>query len=199
MRNVPLNRLAGILIANLLLFLGLSGCASTAPGVVDRLDWTTGVTITLVQTPLMLYRETPAQAAYARDYAQLGPIQVNRSGTYQYYLWVGSWATMQRSSVSEHRDGFESIVIFSDGEPLVLELSGWTPAAIGASQSTYLKPVASSTDAYYQVTVDQIRIIAQARDIRLHTTGSSPKEYELWDDQALARNHLAEFLRKTQM
>ena len=103
---------------------------------------------------------------------------------------------MQQSDVSEHRDGFESVAIFADGEPLVLELSGWTPDAIGTSESTYLKPVASSTDAYYQVTVDQIRLIAEAVDIRLRTSGSAPKEFELWDDQAAARNQLAAFLER---
>ena len=190
MRYTSLIRIASIVI----IFLILSSCASTAPSIGEKLDWTTGVTVTFVNTPLVLYRETPAQAAYARDYAHLGPIQVNRSGSYQYYLWIGSWATMHRSDVSEHRDGFESIVIFADSEPLVLELTGWTPDAIGTSEPTYLKPIASSTDAYYRVTVDQIRLIAAARDIRLRTTGPSPKEFELWDDQSAARRHLAEFL-----
>lgn len=174
----------------------LVSCAADLPTVSDKLDLQTGVTVSYVNTPLILYRETPARAAYARDYAQIGPIQVNRSGSYQYFLWVGSWATMQTTDITEHRDGFESIVIFADGEPLVLELSGWTPDAIGASESTYLKPVASSTDAYYQVTVDQIRLIAEARDIRLRTSGSQPKEYEMWDEQASARNDLADFLQR---
>lgn len=192
MNNAILNRIASIGVILLI----LSACASTAPAIGEKLDWATGVTVTFVEKPLVLYRETPGQAAYARDYAHLGPIRVNRSGSYQYFLWVGSWATMQRSNVSEHRDGFESIVIFADGEPLVLELSGWTPDAIGTSESTYLKPVASSTDAYYQVTVDQIRLIAEARDIRLRTSGSAPREFELWDDQTSARNDLAAFLNR---
>lgn len=182
-----------------LVFLFLAACAASAPGIIEKLDRTTGITITYVDTPLVLCRDTPGRAAYARDYAHIGPIEVNRSGVTKYYLWIGSWATMQRSSVSEHRDGFESIVIFADGEPLLLDLAGWTPDAIGASEPSYLKPVAASTDAYYQVTVDQIRLIAEARDIRLRTTGSSPKEFELWDDQASARINLAEFVRKTQM
>jgi hypothetical protein len=162
--------------------------------VHEKLDRTTGVTVTFVNTPLVLYRENPALAAYARSYAHVGPIQINRSGTYRYYLWVGSWATMQRSDILEHRDGFESIVIFADGEPLSLELSGWTPDAIGTSEPAYLKPVASSTDAYYQVTVDQIRLIAGATDIRLQTSGSFPREFGLWDEQRSAKDGLAEFL-----
>ena len=185
-----LNRLSSTGFAVLV----LAACASDPPAVGEKLDWQTGVTVSYVDTPLVLYRETPAQAAYARDYVQVGPIQVNRSGSYQYFLWVGSWATMQTTDILEHRDGFESIVIFADGEPLALELTGWTPDAIGASEPTYLKPVASSTDAYYQVTADQIRLIAEARDIRLQTGGSFPREYQLWDEQAPARNGFAAFL-----
>ena len=116
MRNSILNRVASIGAIVLI----LSGCASDPPTVGEILDWQTGVTVSYVNTPLVLYRDTPAQAAYARDYAQVGPIQVNRSGSFQYFLWVGSWATMQTTDILEHRDGFESIVIFADGEPLIL-------------------------------------------------------------------------------
>jgi hypothetical protein len=177
----------------LALLCGLFGCASTATAVIEKLDQATGVTVTFVKTPLLLYRQTPARAAYARDYAQLGPIQVNRSGTLQYFLWVGSWATMQRSDVSDHRGSFESIVIFADGEPMLLEVSGWTPADIGASELAYRKPVATATDAYYSVTSDQIRLISTAQDIRLQTRGARSREYVMWNEQNSARLGLVEF------
>ncbi len=184
-------QLAGLIVA-----MTVVGCASTSPTINDKLDPLTGVTATISRTPLVMYRENPSQAAYARNIVHLGPIQVNRSGYYQYYLWIGIWNTMQTADLSEHRDGFESIVLFADGEPLLLELSGWTPEAIGTSERVYLKPVASSADAYYQVTADQIRLIAQSRDIRLRTTGSSPKEFALWDDQESAKTDLTEFLTR---
>ena len=105
---------------------------------------------------------------------------------------------MQVIDPSVTRDGLESIVIFADGEPLLLELSGWTPDTMGISDSVYLKPMASAADAYYQVTVDQIRLIAESSDIRLRTAGPRPRDFELWDDQASAKASLAEFLRFTQ-
>ena len=73
---------------------------------------------------------------------------------------------------------------------------GWTPKSIGASEPTYVKPVASTADAYYEVTADQIRLIADATDIRVRATGTSPKEFQLWDEQVSARNSLAEFLTR---
>jgi hypothetical protein len=172
----------------------LVGCSATTPINGEKLDPLTGVTVTYVGTPLVLYRENAATAAFARNYVNLGPIQVNRSGSYRYYLWLGIWNTMQRPDLSGHRDGFESIVIFADGEPLALESAGWTPGAIGISEPVYLKPVASAADAYYQVTADQIRLIAEASDIRLQSSGPRAKEFSLWDAQTSAKESLAKFM-----
>lgn len=175
--------------------LALAACATTNPTTSDRLDPLTGVTVTYSSAPLILYRDNPSRAAYARNYLQLGPIQVNQSGTYRYYLWLGIWNTMQSVEFGEQRTGFDSIVVFADGEPLSLELRGWTPDAIGVSEPIYLKPVASSADAYYAVTADQIRLISEASDIRVQTTGAANKEFGLWDEQKSARHGLSEFVR----
>lgn len=181
-------------LGGLILFLGIISCSTTTPLNGEKLDPLTGVTVTYASTPLVLYRENAATAAFARSYVNVGPIQVNRSGTYRYYLWVGIWNTMQVADQAEHRDGFESIVIFADGEPLSLEIAGWTPEAIGVSEPTYVKPVASAVDAYYQVTADQIRLLAEARDIRLQSSGRPDKEFIPWDAQKSARDSLEEFM-----
>jgi hypothetical protein len=198
MNTHQLNKLmnSAVRLACLAASLTIVGCASPSPIVAEKLDPLTGVTVTFAETPLVLYRDNPSRAAYARNFVHLGPIQVNRAGSYRYYLWLGIWNTMQVEDLSGHRDGFESIIVFADGEPLTLELVGWTPEAIGASEPTYLKPVASTADAYYEVTADQIRLIANSRDIRIHVVGTSPKEFQLWDDQMSARNSLAEFLTR---
>jgi hypothetical protein len=86
------------------------------------------------------------------------------------------------------------VVIFVDGEPLPLEVSGWTSSAIGASEPVFLKPVASAADAYYAVTVDQLRLIAEAADVRLQSTGPGGVSYEPWDDQRSGKSGLVEFL-----
>jgi len=192
--NLPSQGNTGFRPGVFLLLLALIGCSTSAPMNVEKLDPLTGVTVTFVQTPLVLYRDNAATAAFARNYVNLAPVQVNRSGVYRYYLWLGIWNTMQAANMADHRDGFDSIVIFADGEPLVLDVSGWTPDSIGASEPVYIKPVASATDAYYEVTADQIRLIAAARDIRLQTGGRPVKEFSLWDTQKTARNSLNEFL-----
>lgn len=191
------NRSSAVSFTRLLAVLVLAGCAASAPAIRSQLDPSTGVTVTYSSVPLIMYREDPAQAAFARNYVHVGPIQVNRSGDYQYFLWLGVWNNMQAVDSTSHRDGLDSIVIFADGEPLALEISGWTPDAIGTSEPVYLKPVASSTDAYYRVTADQIRLIAEATEIRLRTSGRRPREFQPWAGQLTGRNEFKEFLRRT--
>lgn len=185
-------------VAYLCVTLVLLGCAASPPSVNEKMDELTGATVTYASAPLMFYRDNASRAAYARNFINAGPIQVNRSGSYRYYLWVSSWSTMQVTDLVSVRDGLESIVIFADGEPLLLELSGWGPDTMGLSEPIYLKPMASAADAYYQVTVDQIRLIAESSDLRLRTAGPQPRDFELWDDQTSAKASLAEFLRLTQ-
>ena len=176
----------------------VTGCASNelVPGIRETLDPLTGVTVTSSNRPLIMYRENSGRAAFARNYLHVGPIQVNRRGTYQYYLWVAGWSTMQSASHLEYLDNLESIVIFADGEPLLLDLAGRTPATIGTSEPVYLKPVASAIDGYYRVTADQIRLIAEASEVRLRTSEANPRDYGLWDKQQGAKSDLLEFIRR---
>lgn len=188
----PLNN--RMLSAIVLLFVVASGCSSNSAMVREQMDPVTSVSISYSQTPMVFYRDVSGRAAYARDFVHIAPLEVNRSGDYRYYLWLGIWNTMEDAQSDQSRDGFESIVIFADGEPLPLDVAGWTVAAIGASKPVYLKPVASAADAYYAVTVDQLRLIAEAQDVRLKTTGSRNESYEPWDNQKSAKAGLIEFL-----
>jgi hypothetical protein len=177
--------------------LTLVACAGRQGAVQNKLDPATAATITYSRTPLVFYRDDYGKAAFARNYVHMGPLEVNRKGSFHYYLWLGIWNTMQDADSGEPRDGFESIVIFADGEPLALELSGWSQAAIGASEPVYIRPVASATDAYYEVTVDYLRLIAASEDVRVQSTGPGSRTYELWDKQKSARKSLKEFLKNS--
>ena len=182
-------------LASLVTMLALAACAATPHTVNESLDPLTGVTVLSASAPLMLYRDNPSRAAYARNFIQLGPIEINRTGNYRYYLWLGAWSTMQPTGTTTAIAELDSITLFVDGEPFSIELAGSTPAAIGTSKPVYLKPVATSIDAYYEVTIDQIRLISEASDIRLRTTGTSPKEFQLWDSQQSAQRSIADFVK----
>jgi len=163
--------------------------------MTEKLDPLTAATLSYSATPMVLYRDDPGRAAHSRNYVSLGPLLVNRGGHYQYFIWLGIWNTNQTLGIDERRNGFDSVVLFVDGEPMALDLAGWNPAAIGASEPVYPQPVASALDAYYPVTADQIRLIATSADVHLRTTGSAPRTFEPWDNQAAARAGFLNFMQ----
>jgi len=179
----------------LLALAAIIACSSSPQQIIGQLDPLTGATVKRSTSPLVLYRDSSARAAYARDFVYVGPLSVNRMGGYNYYLWLGIWSSLSNQQHSNQRDGFESIVIFADGEPLRLELEGWTLASIGVSRPVYNKPTATAADAYYPLTLDQIRVIAEAHDIRLRTGGPRAESYEPWDNLPQGLSEFREFVR----
>jgi hypothetical protein len=190
--TTPLKQFVPLLAA----WLCIGGCTSTGTQIQERLDPTTGVTITFAEKPLIFYRDSSARAAYARDFVSLGPLQINRMGQYRYFMWAGIWNTMPVSHLSDEIDGFESIILFVDGEPLQLTASGWAPSAIGASESVYVRPQAAAGEAYYEVTIDQLRFIAEASDVRLQTSGPGSVSYEPWESQRSGRDSMQAFVSR---
>ena len=178
----------------IIMALPAAGCVSTSVLVEEKLDMGTGVTVTHATAPIVLYRDNSAYAAHARDYVYLGPVEINQMGEYSYFLWLGIWSTVSDEERSYQRDGFESITLFADGEPLQLELVGWTLESIGVSEPVYIKPVASAADAYYRVTIDQIRLIADAQEIELHAGTAPVRVYLMWDRQGSAHASMREFV-----
>jgi len=182
--------------AALIVALLLAACGGTTALVDDRLDPLTGVTVTSVTKPLVFYRDRSAQAAFAKDYVYLGPIEVNNMGKRNYFLWLGIWGSSDLTDRGSEMDDFESVVVYADGEPLSLDVKGWTPASIGLSESAYVKPVASATDGYYRVTIDQIRLMAEARDIEIRAGTTAPKQYIRWDTSASGSDAIIRFLQQ---
>lgn len=190
------NRFAFRITPTLVVLLAVAACGSTTPVVSGELNPLTGVTVTRATKPVVFYRDRSAQAAHARDYVYLGPVEVNNMGQRNYYIWLGIWGTSDSTDRSTQMDNFESVVVFVDGEPLSLEVKGWTAESIGISGSAYVKPVASSTDAYYRVTIDQIRLIAEARDLEIRAGSAVPQRYAPWDSASNATASIQAFLRK---
>jgi len=187
-------RINNRIIPPLAVALLLVACGSTTALVSDRLDPLTGVTVTSATKPLIFYRDRSAQAAYAKDYVYLGPIEVNNMGERNYFIWLGVWASSDTTTRSSQMNDFETVVVFADGEPLSLEVNGWTPESIGLSESAYVKPVASATDGYYRVTIDQIRLMAEARDLEVRAGSTHPQAYFPWD--SASSTSMQAFLRE---
>jgi len=182
--------------AFLLIFLvALSACAAGQAPVVERLDELTAVTYTHTRTPLILSPDTPLDRENERDYVQVGAIEVNRMGVLNYYLWLGISDIQHVESAGTQHDGFESIVLVLGDQKYSVDIRGWTQDAIGLSEPVYRKLFSTSVDAYYEVTLEHIRLLADVDNIKLLSTGSAPEEFVSWYRQTTAKEELGEFLR----
>lgn len=173
----------------------LSACAAGQAPVVERLDELTGVTITHSRTPIILSPDTPLDPAAARDYVQIGVIEINRMGSLRYYLWLGISEMQPREGAAEHPVGYESIVLVAGGGEILLSVHGWMHETIGSSEPVYKRLFWTSADAYYEVTLEQIQLLTDVDAIQLHTKGSAAKTFVPSYGQSKAKGDLAEFLR----
>lgn len=172
-------------------------CALTSEPVLSKLDPRTSVTITYNKSPLIFLRSLSDYMSDSKEYVYLGPLEVNRSGDYRYYLWLATWSTMDSGQNQARDDRFESVDIIADGQAITLALSGAAVQSLGASEAVYPKPVAWASDLYYKLTVEQLREIAAATilQVRFATSGET---FEPWDDQRSGKAGLNEFLIRTQ-
>jgi hypothetical protein len=155
------------------------GCTSTAVPLESRLDLNTGLTVQTLETPIVLARPIPRLATSARDYAYLGPVEINRMGTREYFLWIGMGSTLDRGFVGEPRPTATTLHLMLDGEPMPLPLSAWhqdtdtPPYAVGTPVHEHLRT---------RVSLDQLRRIARAKSIDVHIAAAdtTTDRYRLW-------------------
>ena len=156
------------------------------PELHHYFDKRTGANITSLARPLVFYREKPWLASNVRDYVYLGPIEVSRTGRNNYLLWLGIWSTIDQFGQPSQsvRDTFRTIFIVADGEPMELGINAWSGKDLGMSHAIYSTPVESAADAFYAVTKDQIRKLAQAETILIYPNADTPRgsEYAPWQE-----------------
>jgi hypothetical protein len=178
-----------------LTLLVIAACAGNGGQILERMDSETGATITRASAPFVMYRDMSAKSAFGREYVYVGPVQVNNMGERRHYLWLGIWGTSDSADRSDTMANFETIVFYADGEPLNLEVTGWTPGVIGASDSVYVQPVASALGGYYRVTTDQLRLIAASRDLEIRAGALQPQRFFPWDSVESTSETLTTFLQ----
>lgn len=178
-----------------MVLLVLSACATEKSSVVEKFDELTAVTVTHNRTPIVMSTDTLSTRLDVRDYVEIGAIEVNRMGTRRQFLWLGISEVDITEGADGRPEGFGSIVFIAGDEEIQLDVLGWTHEAIGTSERIFKKLFSSSIDAYYEITLDQIQSLAEADDMKLRTSGSSPREFVLWYRPFTAKEDLSEFLK----
>ncbi len=155
----------------------LIGC-STAPPPGSRLD-SSGLTVVTHDDPIMVARLARKLAAGARDYAYIGPVEINRMGQRDYYFWVGLASTVDRVAVGLAPTNATALALVVDEEPMIMPLSEWdTRLDVPPYQSTV--PIYEMLMA--QTSLDQIHRIAKATSIEIHiiADAESAVQYRTW-------------------
>lgn len=170
----------------------LGGCASLpSPEPPSYLDERTGITLTVVDTPLVLARERRDLAANARDYLTLVAVSRNQSGRITSALLVHRWSTID-ARVAAPLAADARLVIVADGrdirpQPLAELPKEFQPSA---THDLWRPPVSQVATVAYRIDAATLRFIAESG--RVSAFIDQPGDalpYALWRDgrAALAR------------
>lgn len=98
----------------------LAACAAAPP--LEQLDEGAGMTLLRSGAPLVFARTDLRYSRSARDYLYVGPLEVNRQGVREYYLWVGVATTLDRGFLAPLIDAPRTLNVTLNGEPMEFAL-----------------------------------------------------------------------------
>lgn len=161
----------------------LNACATTPQmGVREVLDERTGVTVTSMQTSLEFYSPRPERGLQAASFAYLAPLEVNRMGKRDTYLWLsvlrGADASEESVSVAS---GPPTLRITLEGETLEPTFVSANARELGMGLPVYERPADWVGEAFYAVTPQEIARLAAASALALElgVADEEPRTYEL--------------------
>jgi hypothetical protein len=157
------NRSASAFAAGLL----VAGCASTPPTEVrEELDERTGVTVTSMHAPLEFYSQTEERGLEAASFAYLAPLEINRMGQRDTYLWLSVVRGAERASDDDRPPpGPPQLRIAVDGATLEPAFVGAQARELGLGEVVYERPAHWVGESFYAITPQQIAQMAAANGL----------------------------------
>ncbi|HJS21434.1 MAG TPA: hypothetical protein VJ764_02160 [Steroidobacteraceae bacterium] len=161
----------------------VAGCATTPPTEVrETLDERTGVTVTSMPVALEFYSPQPERGLQAASFAYLAPLEVNRMGKRDTYLWLSVVRGADEGSDSAAgRLAPPDVSIAMDGERLEPAFVSADARELGMGQPVYERPAEWVGEAYYAITPQQVAQMAGANvlALELRTAGEEARRYDL--------------------
>ncbi len=162
----------------------LAACAPVGTSNVrEQLDERTGVTVTTMAAPLEFFSPLPERGLQAASFASLGPVEINRMGQRQTYLWL---SVLPGEDERERNTGGTrpelKLQIFAAGtalEPAYVTADG---REIGLGQRVYERPADWIGEAFYLISAPQLAQLAAAGALLLELSAPAQesRRYELW-------------------
>jgi hypothetical protein len=189
-----MGRLRSVAVSLALAALAATAGCSGGGRALERLDQRSGITLLRGAAVLVFARTEPRYSRSARDYVYVGPVETNRQGVREYYLWVGVGTTLDRGFLAPGMGEPRMLYIDVAGEPMELPLRSWTtlvPTSFDAPIYPTAVPVADEFAA--RVTLQQLELIDAERPIAVSVAGEdgAPRRYVRWDDDATFAAFLA--------
>lgn len=169
------------------LALALIGAAQAAGrgAAREHLDETSGITVLTDAAPIVFARTESRYSRSQRDYIYLGPVETNRQGTRDYYLWVGVATTLDRGYLAPATGTPVSLFVQVRGEVMELKLEPWSQREPSLeSLRLYKTPVQLKSRLAARVTLDQLTLLAHEpmQSLRVADEKGDTKLYFRWDD-----------------
>ena len=162
----------------------VGGCAHDG-GVIERLD-DHGVTVTSDSAPLVFARTESRYSRSARDYLYLGPVETDRQGIRDYYLWVGIATTLDRGFIAPTMEIPQMLYLNVRGEPIALALRPWSEVLRdGGREPLYETAVDTATALAARVTLHQLELLAAEplAQVAIATADGDTREYFRWEER----------------
>jgi hypothetical protein len=173
----------GISLVSLIAVAELAGCA-VGGGRLEQLDERSGATIVRGPDTLVYARAEPRYSRSARDYVYLGPVETNRQGVREYFLWVGVATTIDRGFYAPEAQEPRTLYVEVRGEPIELPLKPWRELMpTGFKKPMYSTTVPIREELAARVTLQQLELIGAASpgSVRLSADeANSPRTFVRW-------------------
>jgi hypothetical protein len=161
----------------------LAACAGG--GRLQQLDEKSGATIVRGPDVLVYARTEPRYSRSARDYVYLGPVETNRQGVREYYLWVGVATTIDRGFIAPEAQRPRTLYLEVGGEPMELPLKSWRDLVpTGLKGSMYPTTVPVREELAARVTLQQLVLIGGAAPASVDLAGDEDnvaRNFTRWD------------------
>jgi hypothetical protein len=163
----------------------LGGCASAGhpDAAREELDERSGVTLFVVQRPLVLARPRTDVAANARDYLILVAMQEDRSGNFSTWLIVHRWSTVDPRMQGAEPARAGRLRLIADDRELLLDPADPAPAALQRGDLLFRPHTARASSTAYAIDVPTLRFLAGAKAVSANYPDDTlPIPYAIWQD-----------------
>lgn len=176
------------------LLLSLAGCVipeRDAPR--EALDQDTGTTVTAMGSALEFYSARPELGLQAASFAHLGAFEANRMGARRLLLWLSVVPGGGTESQARAANDPQTLVIVVDASRIQPALASRDARELGLGRVPFKRPAAWARDAFFDVTIADLRRIESSTTLELLITSAegSEQRYEVWKPE---RESLRRFL-----